>query len=868
MKWKRIALLALLIWVVLLLLSTVVRLLRGIEPQPQADQTVATIPASSDSAEGESVLLAYREYGQSNQGTPVVLLHGNPMAGRAMRPLGRALGEARHVLSPDLPGLGFSSRNLKAYSAAHHATILFAWLDQRSMQKVDLVAYSQGGPVALEMADRHPERIRSVSFIATVGLQEHELLGDYSLNQPLYTLYTAGLRGLRWLTPHFGLFDDPICHPTTARNFSDTDLRRNRPLLERFSQPALILHSSDDRLVPYAAAKAHADLIPQSYFRHLPGGHMGLLSELDEYSKAVRDFLALVDAGQARIRQASVTNHDEPGFKVDATRSVRFLQAAVIGLLLFLMVFVSEDLACIAGGMLAASGLIPLWEAILACFLGIWVSDVLLYFLGWAVRKGSFQFRFLQRKERAGQMDYYREAYQKNGLKLVFMTRFLPGSRVIAYTTAGFLGLGWFRFSLWLFMAAAVWTPILVSVAYLVGQPLIHWWEMHGLVLLPLLLLAVFALYCLIGVLTKALTYRGRAMLRGRWRRITHWEYWPTFVVYIPVFFYCLGLALRHRSLTLWAACNPGMQPLSGLAMESKSRILGSLNDASGRLPKWCLLEEGDSSQVRFSALKNFMDSNALDWPIVLKPDVGQRGEGVAILRSPQQAEHYLTANHEALIAQEYADGQEYGVFYYRFPGQKGGAIFSVTKKVLSEVEGDGRRNLEQLILDHPRHVAQAQHYLKVNAGRLNAVPNNGTTVRLVELGTHCRGAVFMDGGDEISNALACALDEVLAGYEGFHFGRFDLKVPEGHELRHAKAFKVIELNGVSSESTDVYDPSNSLLHGWRKLCLQWKLAFEIGAANRSKGYQPPAIGELFRVLARHRRRQFFEAADLDSAAS
>ena len=862
MKWGRILAVLSILWVALLLLSTAFRLIRGLEVRPQEDQSVATIPVSAEWATSDKVLLAYREYGRSNGGIPVLLLHGNPMAGRAMRPLAEELAGQRWVLSPDLPGLGFSSRNLRAYSAVNQTTVLFDWLDQQGIDIVDVIGYSQGGAVALEMAGREPGRVRSVALVSAVGLQEHELLGDYSLNQPIYTAYTAGLWALRWLTPHFGLFDDPVCFTTTAQNFADTDLRRNRSILEHLEQPVLILHSPEDRLVPYSAAKAHATMLPQSYFIPLEGGHMGLFSEKRSYVRELEKFLHLVDGGEARVRSASADNGDEPGFSVKAGERVQFIQMLFVGLLLFLMVFVSEDLSCIGGGILAAGGLIPLWGAVLACFLGIWVSDLLLYFLGWAFGRGMLKLPILQRRSASGQIDYYRSAYRKNGLRVVFLTRFLPGSRVIAYSTAGFLQLGYFRFSVWLFLAALVWTPMLVGAAFLVGQPLVRWWERYGLVLLPVLLLVVFPFYLLIGIITKTFTYRGRAKLRGQWRRLTHWEYWPAFVVYTPVFFYGLLLALRHRSLTLWALCNPGMEPLSGLAMESKSRILGSLSEDRGRLPKWCSLAPA-TGEARFDQLKRFMEENSLEWPIVLKPDVGQRGEGVAVVENHEQALHYLSENAEPVIAQAYAGGREFGVFYYRLPGELKGEIFSITEKVLPEVVGDGQRNLERLILDHPRYVAQATHYLRVNAERLEQVPGRGESVRLVDLGTHCRGAIFLDAGAVASDALATALDAVVADYEGFHFGRFDLKVAEGHRLQEATAFKVLELNGVSSESTDIYDPKNSLLHGWSKLCRQWKLAFRIGAAQRESGMKAPTLGEVFRVIRQHRRREYFEAADL-----
>jgi hypothetical protein len=59
----------------------------------------------------------------------------------------------------------------------------------------------------------------------------------------------------------------------------------------------------------------------------------------------------------------------------------------------------------------------------------------------------------------------------------------------------------------------------------------------------------------------------------------------------------------------------------------------------------------------------------------------------------------------------------------------------------------------------------------------------------------------------------------------------------------------VVELNGVTSEATHIYDPSNSLLNGYRVLMKQWRIAFEIGARNRRQGVEPASVRQLFRLL-------------------
>jgi hypothetical protein len=62
--------------------------------------------------------------------------------------------------------------------------------------------------------------------------------------------------------------------------------------------------------------------------------------------------------------------------------------------------------------------------------------------------------------------------------------------------------------------------------------------------------------------------------------------------------------------------------------------------------------------------------------------------------------------------------------------------------------------------------------------------------------------------------------------------------------------FTVIELNGLSSEATSMYDPRHGLLHGWATLLRQWRIASAIGAANRARGARVWSLREVL-ALAR-----------------
>jgi len=134
-------------------------------------------------------------------------------------------------------------------------------------------------------------------------------------------------------------------------------------------------------------------------------------------------------------------------------------------------------------------------------------------------------------------------------------------------------------------------------------------------------------------------------------------------------------------------------------------------------------------------------------------------------------------------------------------------------------------------------------------------VPGAAESLQLVELGTHCRGAIFLDGGYAITPTLEEVIDRIAQTFEGFYFGRFDIRVPSVEDLMEGRNLKVIELNGVTSEATHIYDSRISIWQAYRVLFAQWHLAFEIGAQNRARGARVTSPLELVRMLREYRRQ-------------
>ena len=165
---------------------------------------------------------------------------------------------------PDLPGFGDSTEKIPDYSFRAHARYLLEFADQLNIEKFDVLGFSMGGGVVLSLSDLAPEKVRSVSMVSAIGVQEYELLGEYHLNHALHAAQLGFFWFLKESTPNFGIFDRmviPYC-----RNFYDSDQRPLRGILQKIEVPLLIIQGTQDDLVPVETARENARLAPQSEY--------------------------------------------------------------------------------------------------------------------------------------------------------------------------------------------------------------------------------------------------------------------------------------------------------------------------------------------------------------------------------------------------------------------------------------------------------------------------------------------------------------------------------------------------------------------------------------------------------------------------
>ena len=807
---------------------------------------------------GRSIRLAWWEWPAEPGGSehlPVVLIHGSPGSGDNFRNLGPLLAaEGFRVLAPDLPGFSGSTPEIADYSILAHAGYLIRWLDHLGIEQAHVVGFSLGGGVAMHMQSELGERVRSITLLSSIGVQELELLGRYAINHAIHGAQLAGFWVLQEMVPHFGLLDRSHMHLSYARNFFDSDQRPLRALLEAYSGPMLILHGKDDFLVPYEAALEHERIVPQSRLVSFEqGGHFLVFRGAEVLVAPMIEHFVAGEAGTAVTRE-----HARPERRAAALDGTPHRLPRAVGPTLLVWIFllavatlVSEDLTCLAAGLLVAQGSLGFVPAVFGCAAGIFLGDMGLYGLGRLGRP------FLHRpplRWLVSEADLDRSAawFEQRGPWAILISRFLPGLRVPTYVSAGLLGMSVFWFTLSLFIPILLWTPMLVGLAYGLGDRVFDRFEAFEQQALPTFF-AVLIGFWIALVLARALSsQRGRRGLVGAWKRWTQWEFWPQWAFYPPVVLYVAGLALRYRSATLFTAANPGIPAAGGLVGESKSIILDRLGPE--HVAPWARLPPGSDAERR-AVIEGMRAAQGCDFPIVLKPDVGERGSGVTIAHSEEDVAAFLERTPGPAMVQRYIDGVELGIFWVHLPGEPQGRIFSITHKKLPQVIGDGSSTVEQLILDDPRAVALAPIYLQRFGDRLENVLPEGEPMRLVDVGTHCLGAIFLDGDRYRTPDLEAAVARIAGSFDGFYFGRFDIRAPSFDHFRRGEQLSVLELNGVSSESTHIYDPKHRVWQAWGILFEQWRLAFEIGRRNRDRGYAPASVGEIWTLLKEFRSR-------------
>jgi membrane protein DedA with SNARE-associated domain len=552
-------------------------------------------------------------------------------------------------------------------------------------------------------------------------------------------------------------------------------------------------------------------------------------------------------------------------------------QALFASTAIVLLSFVSEDAATISSALLLFGGPITWPLGFAACFVGIWLGDLGLYSLARCFGKPILKSRWIARFADAGAIERCQTRFNDHSTLTLLASRFVPGTRLPTYLAAGLFSMPATRFALVTAIGALLWIAGVFAIAKVLGSHALIWFSIFqgkiaAIVFTSVVLATALFVFRRISCAAVAggadpgtseaftrktsRSHRRRLQLPAILRRWTRWEFWPAWLFYVPVGAYYAWLAIRYRSLTVPTSANPGIAT-GGFVGESKLEILDQLRRTCPQFTADAFFVEGQTTSERLLNLYRLCRQHGITLPFILKPDVGQRGNGVRLIRSMRASLEYLESVDAPVIVQRYVAGPcEAGVFYYRFPHESRGHIFAITEKIFPTITGDGTHTVAELIRADDRAELIARTYLRRFASRRNEVLMLGEMLKLVETGNHAQGCIFSDGMHLHSEKLEHVIDQISQRLPGFFVGRYDIRYANEEEFKQGRNFQIIELNGATSEATSIYDSRNSLFSAYRTLFQQWRLVFAIGSANRAEGHAPSSVATLW-----HNWQQYSAAA-------
>jgi pimeloyl-ACP methyl ester carboxylesterase len=714
--------------------------------------------------------------------TPVLLMHGAPGMGTDFRRLGPLLNaEDRVVLAPDL--IGFSASGMGSnVSYRVQARYMFEFLDKMGVQRVHLVGWSNGGGVGLRMSDLDPDRVASLTMLASVGAQETEGSGSYFFEHVKYAV-GLGIAGVvPELIPHFGLLGSRDLRIGWLWSFWDSDQRELTRIMPTIQTPTMILHGRDDPLVAASGAEKHHEMMPTSRLVMLDASHFMPFMQAQETAGYLNEFF---------------DRHDEPGVEPQTD----YLNLAPV----------------------------PVRYG----------ADAMLHWFGGLVKSLPWWMQLIG---------------------LILLTRYLPHvTIVLAAVMVVMMRIDLAVAILGLLVGRTWW---LVCGANALERPLGAWrWVRGILFVVPAMLVGMIIAGWAVGLseqigfvgltlgcimtlvavhgLRLIITWGGRQRIKGWFRRAINHEYWPRMIIYAPVLWWGVKRMFR-RGLQPLTAVNPGYSYDGGVQGESKIDLntkLGDGDEPAESVLHCVLIDESTAeSRTRSALLAIDQDQRLHGYPVIAKPDEGEQGRGVKLLKTLDDVRAYCESSGEPFVLQQFHPGpHELGVLWMRHeeairnPDYDGptGYIYAITIKHFPVLRGDGKHTLRKLILSHKRHRAQPSVFFEHNKTRLNWIPDKGQKVRLGIAGNHAQGAKFTDGAYLITPELTDRINEIIDGFDqragsGFDIGRFDLRCESLDELAQGKGFGIVELNGLTSEPTNLYDPKRSLFWAWRVLLGHW----------------------------------------------
>jgi len=247
------------------------------------------------------------------QGRPVVLIHGSGPGVSAWanwRLILPELARDFRVIAPDMVGFGFTERPQNfVYNRAAWVKQALDLLDALNLEQADIVGNSFGGAIALALAIEHPERVRRLTLMGSVGLSfpitpgldavwgyepsfeaMRGLLDLFAYDRALVNDELAELRYRASIQPGFQESFSAM-FPAPRQRWVDA-LASSEEAIRALPHESLVIHGREDQVIPPSVSYRLAEMIPSAQL-HVFGhcGHWTQIEQTARFVKLVRNFL-------------------------------------------------------------------------------------------------------------------------------------------------------------------------------------------------------------------------------------------------------------------------------------------------------------------------------------------------------------------------------------------------------------------------------------------------------------------------------------------------------------------------------------------------------------------------------------------------
>lgn len=279
--------------------------------QPAEITMVAPSPEIGRSIQVGRTTINYHDEGA---GDPVLLIHGSGPGVTAWanwRLVIPELSKRMRVIAPDMAGFGYTrAPDADDITVEGWVRQVIGLIDALNLPKVSIVGNSYGGAIALQVAHRHPDRVKKmvlmgavgVSFPISEGLDKvwgyqpslaamREILNIFAFNR---SIITDDLIAMRYRA---SIRDDvqerfAKLFPAPRQQWVDA-LALDEEAIRHICHSTLVIHGRDDQVIPIAVSEKLARLLPNAKFVPIAEcGHWVQIEHTQAFLAAVEEFLS------------------------------------------------------------------------------------------------------------------------------------------------------------------------------------------------------------------------------------------------------------------------------------------------------------------------------------------------------------------------------------------------------------------------------------------------------------------------------------------------------------------------------------------------------------------------------------------------